>query len=114
MVQTCDIPEQGKPPLIAPQTYHVAVVTLANGGDNIGIFIPLFAGSNAVSLWITIATFLVLVSVWCYIAYQFSRHPAIAKFLSQYSDAIVPFVLIGLGVYILDQSETYQLLPFFR
>ncbi len=114
MVQTCDIPEQGKPHLIAPQTYHVAVVTLANGGDNIGIFIPLFAGSNAVSLWITIATFLVLVSVWCYIAYQFSRHPAITKFLSQYSDAIVPFVLIGLGVYILYQSETYQLLPFFR
>jgi cadmium resistance transport/sequestration family protein len=111
-LQTCAIPEQGKSPLIAPQTYHVAAVTFANGGDNIGIYIPLFASSNAVSLSITIATFLVMIAVWCYAAYQFSTHPAIAKFLSKYSDAIVPFVLIGLGVYILYESETYQLLPF--
>jgi cadmium resistance protein CadD (predicted permease) len=34
---------------------------------------------------------------------------AIVKFLG---NAIVPFVLIGLGVYILYESETYQLLPF--
>lgn len=114
MVQTCAIPKQGKSPLISPQTYHVAVVTFANGGDNIGIYIPLFASSNAISLSITIATFLILIAVWCYAAYQFSTHPAIAKFLSQYSDAIVPFVLIGLGIYILYESETYQLLPFFR
>lgn len=113
-LQTCAIPEQGKSPLIAPQTYHVAAVTFANGGDNIGIYIPLFASSNAVSLSITIATFLVMIAVWCYAAYQFSTHPAIAKFLSQYSNAIVPFVLIGLGVYILYESETYQLFPFFH
>ena len=111
MVQTCAIPKQGKSPLISPQTYHVAVVTFANGGDNIGIYIPLFASSNAISLSITIATFLILIAVWCYAAYQFSTHPAIAKFLSQYSDAIVPFVLIALGIYILYESETYQLLP---
>ncbi|MEI6331843.1 MAG: cadmium resistance transporter [Pseudanabaena sp. ELA645] len=113
-LQTCAIPEQGKSPLIAPQTYHVAAVTFANGGDNISIYIPLFASSNVVSLSITIATFLVMIAVWCYAAYQFSTHPAIAKFLSKYSDAIVPFVLIGLGVYILYESETYQLLPFFH
>ena len=111
-LQTCTIPEQGKSPLIAPQTYHVAAVTFANGGDNIGIYIPLFASSNTASLSITIATFLVMIAVWCYAAYQFSTHPAIAKFLSKYSDAIVPFVLIGLGLYILYESETYQLLPF--
>jgi cadmium resistance transport/sequestration family protein len=113
-VQTCAIPEQGKSPLIAPQTYHVAAVTFANGGDNIGIYVPLFASSSAVSLSITIATFLVLISVWCYAAYQFSTHPAIAKFLSKYSDAIVPFVLIALGIYIIYESETYQLLPLFH
>lgn len=113
-VQTCAIPEQGKSPLIAPQTYHVAVVTFANGGDNIGIYVPLFASSNTISLSITIATFLMLITVWCYAAKSISSHPAIAKFLSQYSNAIVPFVLIALGIYILYQNETYQLLPFFR
>jgi cadmium resistance transport/sequestration family protein len=113
-VQTCAIPEQGKSPLIAPQTYHVAAVTFANGGDNIGIYIPLFASSNAVTLSITLATFLVMITIWCYAAKIISSHPAIAKFLTQYSDAIIPFVLIALGIYILYESETYQLLPFVK
>ncbi len=113
-VQTCAIPEQGKSPLIAPQSYHVAAVTFANGGDNIGIYVPLFASSNAISLSITIATFLILIMVWCYAAKSISSHHAIAKFLSQYSDAIVPFVLIALGIYIIYESETYQLLPLFH
>ena len=111
-VQTCAIPEHRQSPLIASQTYHVAAVTFANGGDNIGIYIPLFASSNAVTLSITIATFLVMITIWCYAAKIISSHPAIAKFLTQYSNAIVPFVLIGLGLYILYESETYQLLPF--
>ncbi|NMF60654.1 cadmium resistance transporter [Pseudanabaena yagii] len=113
-VKSCMISTANQSPLIAPQTYHVAAVTFANSGDNIGIYVPLFASSNAVSLSITIATFLLLIAVWCYAAYQFSTHPAIAKFLSQYSNAIVPFVLIALGIYILYESDTYQLIPFFR
>ncbi|MEI6332377.1 MAG: cadmium resistance transporter [Pseudanabaena sp. ELA645] len=90
----------------------MGAVTFANGGDNIGIYIPLFASSNAVTLSITLATFFVLITVWCYAAKIISSHPAIAKFLTQYSNAIVPFVLIGLGLYILYESKTYQLLPF--
>ena len=113
-VQTCAIPEQGKSSLIAPQTYHVAAVTFANGGDNIGIYIPLFASSNAVTLSITLATFLVMITIWCYAAKIISSHPAIAKFLTQYSNAIVTFVLIALGIYILYESKTYQLLPFVK
>ncbi|WP_055076972.1 cadmium resistance transporter [Pseudanabaena sp. 'Roaring Creek'] len=98
---------------LSPQTYHVAVVTFANGGDNIGVYIPLFASSNAATLSVTITTFLVMIAVWCYAAFQFSRHPAITKFLEKYGDAIVPFVLIALGIYILYESQTYQLFPFF-
>jgi cadmium resistance protein CadD (predicted permease) len=61
-----------------------------------------------------IATFLVLVTVWCYFAYQISTHPMISKFLSNYSSSTVPFVLIALGIYIVYESETYQLLLIFR
>jgi cadmium resistance protein CadD (predicted permease) len=108
------MPGQRKSTLIAPQTYHVAAVTFANGGDNIGVYIPLFASSNAATLSITLATFLILITVCCYVAKNISSHPAIAKFLTQYSDAIVPFVLIALGIYILYESKTYQLIPFVK
>lgn len=100
--------------LLAPGTYQVAAVTIANGGDNISIYVPLFASSNLLSLIVILVLFFSLVSVWCYIAYWLSRHRAIAPVLTRYSDRIVPFVLIGLGIYILVESETYRLIPYFQ
>jgi cadmium resistance transport/sequestration family protein len=100
--------------IIAPQTYKVAAVTFANGGDNIGIYVPLFASSNLANLAVICLTFLVLIGVWCYIAYRLTRHKAIAHILTKYGERIVPFVLIGLGIYILLESKTYQLLPSFQ
>lgn len=113
-VQTCAIPEQGKAYLIAPQTYHVAAVTFANGGDNIGIYIPLFASSNAVSLSITVTTFLLMIAVWCYAAYLISSHPLVTKIITRYSHILVPFVLIVLGLYIMYESKTYLLISLFQ
>lgn len=100
--------------LLPLQTYQVAVITLANGGDNIGIYVPLFANSSLSSLGVILSVFLLLVGVWCYIAYQLTRHPVIAHILTRYGEAIVPFVLIGLGVFILKDGESYRLLPQFR
>jgi cadmium resistance transport/sequestration family protein len=85
---------------LAPQIYQVAAVTIANGGDNIGIYVPLFANSTPTSLVLTLAIFLIMIAVWCVIARSLSRHSAIAPFLTNYGDRIVPFVLIGLGIYI--------------
>ena len=99
---------------IHPQTFNVAAVTIANGGDNIGIYLPLFAGSDGASLAVILSIFFLMIGLWCYIAYLLSSHPAIAKVLTRYSQAIVPFVLIGLGIFILIESGTYRLLPSFQ
>ncbi len=93
-----------------PQTYKVAGVTFANGGDNISIYIPLFAGNNLISLGIILSIFFVLVGVWCAIAYLFARQPSISGTLSRYSNAIVPFVLIALGLFIMYERGTFGLL----
>jgi len=45
--------------------FTVAAVTFANGADNIGIYIPMFASGNAQALAITLITFAVLIAVWC-------------------------------------------------
>ena len=92
--------------ILSPQTYKVAAITIANGGDNIGIYIPIFASSNSKALGVFIVVFFLLVGVWCYVAYHLSRHPAVAHILTRYGHAIVPFFLIGLGIYILVSSGT--------
>lgn len=96
--------------LLTPQTYQVTAVTIANGGDNVGIYVPLFASSNLASFAVILSVFYVCIGVWCYVAYQLSRHPAIALILTRYGKRIVPFVLIALGMFILIESGTYQLL----
>lgn len=96
--------------VLTPQTYQVAAVTFANGGDNISIYIPLFAGSNVVKLAVILAVFFVMVGVWCIVAYQLTRQPKIAQVLSRYGHAILPFVLIALGLFIMYERGTFSLL----
>ncbi len=96
--------------ILNPQTYKLAAVTVANGGDNISIYIPLFAGSKLVSLGVILGVFFVMVGVWCAIAYLLTRQPTIAYILSRYGDRVVPFVLIGLGLSIMYERGTFGLL----
>jgi cadmium resistance protein CadD (predicted permease) len=79
----------------------VALVTFANGGDNIGIYAPLFATANAAELSTFIVVFYVLLGVWCALGYLIVRHPLVAQFLRRYGKWVVPFVLMALGIYIL-------------
>ncbi|MFB2877063.1 cadmium resistance transporter [Floridanema aerugineum] len=93
-----------------PKTYQVAAITVANGGDNISIYIPLFAGQNLNDLLIILGVFFIMVGVWCGIAYSLTLHRDIAYLLSRYGKSIVPFVLIGLGLFIMYERGTFELL----
>lgn len=88
----------------------VSAVTFANGGDNIGIYMPLFATSTKTELLITLIVFYVLLVVWCIAAYFLTRQATVAQILTRYGHVIVPFVLIGLGIFILIKSEAYTLI----
>jgi cadmium resistance transport/sequestration family protein len=94
---------------IRPETLKVAIVTFANGGDNIGIYVPLFATTNFAQLLVTLGVFFTGVWGWCAIADWLSSHAAIAPLLTRYSHILVPFVLIGLGIYILIENRTWEL-----
>ena len=83
----------------------VAAVTFSNGGDNIGVYVPLFSKYNAIGE-ITVLTlvFLAMTVVWCASAYYFVNHPIIASRIRRIGNLVLPFVLIGLGIYILMDS----------
>lgn len=91
---------------LSPQTYSVAAVTVANGSDNISIYVPLFASSTLETLAVILGVFFTLVGVWCYAAYRLIQMRTIADSLTRYGNHLVPFVLIGLGIAILVQSGT--------
>ena len=99
---------------MSPQTYKVAATTFANGGDNIGIYVPLFASSDLADLVVILSIFFLLIGVWCYIAYLLTCHSTTAHFLTHYGQIITPFVLISLGIFIISKSDSYRLLPYCR
>jgi cadmium resistance protein CadD (predicted permease) len=83
----------------------VAAVTFSNGGDNIGIYTPLFAKySSAGEVVLITLIFMVMTAIWCIIAYYLVRHTIIAKRLRKTGHIVFPFVLIGLGIFILTSS----------
>lgn len=83
----------------------VGAVTFSNGGDNIGIYTPLFAKySSAGEVVLITLIFMVMTAIWCIIAYNLVRIPIIAKRLRKTGHIIFPFVLIGLGIFILTSS----------
>jgi cadmium resistance transport/sequestration family protein len=98
--------------LLAPipsQTYQVAAVTVANGGDNIGIYVSFFANNSPLHVLIILVIFYLMVGIWCALAYFLVNYPKIAKILTKYGHKISPFVYIILGIYILLENSSYIL-----
>ena len=83
----------------------VSAITVSNGGDDIGVFVPLFAKYNdADQVTILIIILVAMTLLWCVMTYYFVNHPLIASRIKRLGNIITPFVLIGLGVYILGDS----------
>lgn len=87
----------------------VAGVTFANGGDNIAIYVPLFAAMTWPHKLTMTAVFLVMTFVWCLLAKYLSRHPYVKASVDKFGHLVTPFVLILLGVYILYESGSLAL-----
>ena len=79
---------------------NTALITTANGADNIGVYIPLFAGFTVWQITLTVLVYLILIAVWCFLGKVLADLPVLKSFLTRYKAIIVPIVYITLGVYI--------------
>lgn len=78
----------------------VAGVTVANGGDNVAVYIPLFATAfDAITTYAL--TFALMTGVWCVIGYWLVNNYILGSAIRRYGHIILPVVLIALGIYIL-------------
>jgi len=84
----------------------VAGITIANGGDNIAIYTPVFRTISTTDALVTIAVFLVLLALWCLLARAIGTNEKVTEGLEKVEHWLVPVVFIGLGVFILIESGT--------
>jgi len=86
------------------QALAVAGVTVANGGDNLGVYVPLFSAAfDQVAVYA--AVFAVMTGVWCILGHFLVNHPVVGARIRRHGSAVLPFVLVALGVYILSGAR---------
>ena len=85
-------------------------MTVANGGDNVSVYIPIFALQSGADIALMGVVFGAMTALWLCLAYWLTRHRTIGVPVRRYTRLLMPFVFITLGVYILYQAGTVQLL----
>ena len=89
------------------QIAAVALITVANGGDNVGIYVPAFAVQTGSAMILIAMVFVVMTALWCYFAHWLVSHPKVGPPIRNYARLAVPVVLIGLGVLIMYQAGSF-------
>jgi cadmium resistance protein CadD (predicted permease) len=79
----------------------VALVTVANGGDNIGVYIPAFAVHSGSQVAIIAVVFVAMTALLCLLAHWMVSHPRLGTPLRRYGHILAPLVLIALGILII-------------
>jgi cadmium resistance protein CadD (predicted permease) len=88
-------------PLVQPQsTLAIASITLSNGADNVGVYLPFFR-LNSQKLWLILIVYAALVGVWCFAGRLLGRHPLVLQIIQRVGHWLVPVVFIGLGLSVL-------------
>lgn len=94
-----DAPETASP--AGSLALSTMLITMGNGADNIGVYIPLFAKYSATQMAATAAVFVLMTALWCLLGRRLAALPALQNFLLKRKAVIVPVVFIALGLYIL-------------
>ncbi|EUC43590.1 hypothetical protein COCMIDRAFT_100405 [Bipolaris oryzae ATCC 44560] len=85
----------------------VVTITIMNGGDNIGTYIPLFSQVQGAEIAIYVVTYYILLGVLCLITFLIMKQKHLVHVAEKYASFIIPFLYIGLGIYITVKSECF-------
>ncbi|KAA0956159.1 CadD family cadmium resistance transporter [Planococcus kocurii] len=88
----------------------VTVITLAAGGDNIGVYIPYFSTLNLSETVVMLVVFAIMTAVLCYLSYRLASVKSISETIEKWERWIVPVVFIGLGILIMVENGTFRFL----
>ena len=91
--------------------FLVAMITFAScGADNIGVFVPYFTTLNLANLIVTLLTFLVMIYLLVFSAQKLAQVPSVGETLEKYSRWFIAVVYLGLGIYILIENNSFDML----
>ncbi len=93
-------------------TVSVAALTLACGGDNLGVYIPYFTTLRPFEIALMALIFAVLTLLLNLVSLKAAHLKPVGETVEKYGRIIVPAVFIALGIYIMAENGTIA--HFFR
>lgn len=96
--------EQVKFAWVRSEVLLATLLTVANGGDNLSVYIPLFSVQRA-SIPFYALVFALMTALWCLFGYCLTRHRIPRDRLKRYGRFVIPFILIGIGLNILREQH---------
>ncbi len=88
-----------------PGVGTAAALSLANGGDNAGVYVPVFTASRTGVQLVYVCVFLVMVAVWCAAGRLVASRPVVARVMTQWGHIVLPVVLIAVGLSIVMEGR---------
>lgn len=82
----------------------MAMITVGNGADNLGVYIPLLTGFSNAQRLAAAAVFAGMTALWIFLANSLAEFPGVKAVVGRYRNILIPVVYIFLGVYILLDS----------
>jgi cadmium resistance protein CadD (predicted permease) len=94
--------------LVSPQVLEVMLIMIGVGSDNVAIYMVLFATSSIEQVILIVFIFYLLLLFNILLAAALMRYSQqVAKCFQNYAEAFVPWVLIGLGCFIVSDSVLF-------
>lgn len=93
------------------QMAAVVAATVADGGDNIATYVPIFAASSYIDSLVIVSVFAAMTGLWCWLAQILINHALAGQVFRRLSQRLLPFLLIIIGLLVFWRNGTYGLLP---
>ncbi|MEH6583872.1 MAG: cadmium resistance transporter [Halioglobus sp.] len=82
------------------------VLMFSNSGDSVAVFLPLLAESGRSALLVIVVAYLLMALLWAGLSYLVAGRRSLATLIEKRAEKIVPWIMIGVGIYILMDTAT--------
>ncbi|MEW2147496.1 cadmium resistance transporter [Micromonospora vinacea] len=91
-------------PAVVTGALGVAGVTIANGADNVAVYVPVFRALGVADSAVFLLVFVLLIALWCAAGAWLGGHRRVVRLVERAGAWLVPTIFIAIGLVILVSS----------
>ncbi len=107
-IRARNVGDQASPAVVTGGLTGVIGLAIANGGDDVGVYMPVFRALDVRDVALTIVVFAVGVAVWCLMGAWLVSHRRVTGVIQMWGHWIIPAVFVLIGVYVFYKAGLFS------